>query len=207
MVAIYGVDELLLRLIHPLLLHYFHLLYFGSPMISQSPIIYFVLSMGILHIHINQTMLNFITESMECSFSHYDITEQGNIYPYSSLYKSLRKGSCMSYPETSTSSDHLTTAIVFLHVAPYEAGMFIVTTYGDKPTSMYNLVSNTQKINHWYSYTFLDTTNIQYPDQAAPGIAMFFPSMLKASNTPPKSIINTHLLKIPPQQNILVNDH
>ena len=73
LVAIYGVDELLLRLLQPLLHHYFFLLLFVYPLISQLPIIYCVLFMGILHAHINQSMLNLITELMERNFSYYGI--------------------------------------------------------------------------------------------------------------------------------------
>ena len=54
MVAIDGIDELLLCLLLPLLFHYFLLILFGSSLISQFPIIYFVLLMGILHTHINK---------------------------------------------------------------------------------------------------------------------------------------------------------
>ena len=73
MLVIYGVYDLLMSLLHLLLLHYFILLSFGYPLISQFPIIYCVLFVGILHAHINQTMLNFITEFMERIFIQSDI--------------------------------------------------------------------------------------------------------------------------------------
>ena len=70
LVAIYGVYEILLRLLQTLSLHYCLLLLFVSPLITQLPIIYCILFTGILHTHINQTMLNFITEFMEHTLSH-----------------------------------------------------------------------------------------------------------------------------------------
>ena len=92
LVAIDGVYELLLRLLQTLLLHYFLLLVFGYPLITQFLIIYCVLFMGILHAHINQTMLNFIAELMELTFIHYGILLLSSPCSYCNIPKTVPPG-------------------------------------------------------------------------------------------------------------------
>ena len=118
---------------------------------------------------------------------------------YFYLYNIPHKGACILSTKTITSYGNLTTAIVFLTVAP--------SGYGDKPSIFVDSCFHYSEKKLRVGWTLLGDKNIPNTGQAIPGHEIRFLSRLAALNNHQKSIINTYLLKIPPQQNILVNDN
>ena len=87
-----------------------------------------------------------------------------------------------------------------------DLGCLLLLPLDTKFLSVYTIVYPPQRRNHNYVDSLLETTILPNTDQDAPDLGTYVPLGLIVSTTYQLSLLNTDLLKIPVQNNMLVKN-